>query len=123
MTRLFSYRVYANAVALTRAQALLIGMFCLFYFIFYVAYIWGPNHSKVIGNGPILELDPIWYFFMRFVHDSGGWAGPGDIATFTPDPAEQGFNNMEGVNKDYNRFIEERRDKLNWVAKAESLQA
>ncbi|KAF8598183.1 P-loop containing nucleoside triphosphate hydrolase protein [Ceratobasidium sp. AG-I] len=87
-------------VALTRAQALLI----------------------VIGNAPILELDPIWYFFMRFVHDSGGWAGPGDIADFILNPADQIFEKLGGVNKNYESFIAARREKLNWAAKAESLQ-
>lgn len=77
----------------------------------------------VIGNGPILELDPIWHFFLRFVNASGGWAGPGDVAAFSPDPADQVFEQLGEVNKDYEAFIAQRREKLNWAAKAESLAA
>jgi helicase MOV-10 len=45
---------FCRAVAVTRAQALLI----------------------VVGDPTILSLDPLWRSFLTYVHSFGGWTGP-----------------------------------------------
>ena len=48
----------SRAVAVTRAQALLI----------------------IVGDAPILSVDPLWRSFMNYVHNNGGWRG--DVPTW-----------------------------------------
>ena len=43
------------SVAVTRAQALLI----------------------VVGDPQVLSLDPLWRSFLNYIHNNGGWTGPG----------------------------------------------
>ncbi|CAE6416824.1 unnamed protein product [Rhizoctonia solani] len=68
-------------VALTRAQALMI----------------------VIGNGPVLLLDPYWNSFIRYVYSSGGCAGD-DLEGFIQPQGEYGpgiFADMRRENRSY----------------------
>ncbi|KAG8704637.1 hypothetical protein FRC11_009731 [Ceratobasidium sp. 423] len=76
-------------VALTRAQALLI----------------------VIGFGPVLQLDPVWYGFLKYVHESGGCKG--DELLFGETYDDDGFEEMRRANPDYmDEFDEETWDGL-----------
>ncbi|KAL5639246.1 hypothetical protein ACGC1H_006676 [Rhizoctonia solani] len=68
-------------VALTRAQALVI----------------------VIGNGPVLLLDPYWNSFIRYVYASGGCTGDG-LQGFIQPQGDYGsgiFDDMRRENEDY----------------------
>ncbi|CAE6400981.1 unnamed protein product [Rhizoctonia solani] len=68
-------------VALTRAQALVI----------------------VIGNGPVLLLDPFWNSFIRYVYASGGCAGD-DLEGFIQPQGDYNdgiFADMRRENEDY----------------------
>ncbi|KAH7334376.1 P-loop containing nucleoside triphosphate hydrolase protein [Rhizoctonia solani] len=68
-------------VALTRAQALVI----------------------VIGNGPVLLLDPFWNSFIRYVHSSGGCTGD-DLEGFIQPQGEYRpgiFEDMRRENQEY----------------------
>lgn len=58
-----------NAVAITRAKALLI----------------------IIGDASVLGLDPLWKAFLDYVHTNGGWKGPG----IPWDPADQADSTEE----------------------------
>ncbi|EUC63974.1 RNA helicase [Rhizoctonia solani AG-3 Rhs1AP] len=74
-------------VALTRAQALVI----------------------VIGNGPVLLLDPFWNSFIRYVHASGGCAGD-DLEGFIQPQGDYGpgiFADMRRENEDYMERIDQ----------------
>jgi helicase MOV-10 len=42
-------------VSITRAKALLV----------------------IVGDPSVLSLDPLWRSFMNYVHNNGGWKGPG----------------------------------------------
>lgn len=64
----------------------------------------------VVGNGPTLELDPIWNFFLRYVHASGGWRG--DVASFAPNPTIDRILPIERTDPIYRGFIEERWEAL-----------
>ncbi|KAG9077214.1 hypothetical protein FRC06_009024, partial [Ceratobasidium sp. 370] len=74
-------------VTLTRAQALLI----------------------VIGNAPALELDPAWYFFLHYVHASGGWTG--DEVAYPPVLGSNPFVGAGETIKSYKGF-----DNARWEA-------
>ncbi|QRV83270.1 RNA helicase [Ceratobasidium sp. AG-Ba] len=71
-------------VILTRAQALLI----------------------VIGNAATLELDPAWYFFLHYVHASGGWRG--DESGYPPTLSDNIFLGQPQPITNYEEFDEER---------------
>jgi hypothetical protein len=57
----------------------------------------------VIGNGPVLLLDPFWNSFIRYIHSSGGCAGD-DLSGFIDPQGEYGsgvFEDMRRENRDY----------------------
>ncbi|KAG9120974.1 hypothetical protein FRC07_003275, partial [Ceratobasidium sp. 392] len=75
-------------ITLTRAQALLI----------------------VIGNAATLELDPAWYFFLHYVHASGGWRG--DESGYAPTLTSNIFKGVPDRTKNYEDFDDARWDAL-----------
>ncbi|KAG8696421.1 hypothetical protein FRC09_008520, partial [Ceratobasidium sp. 395] len=81
-------------VTLTRAQALLI----------------------VIGNASTLELDPAWYFFLHYVHASGGWRG--DESGYAPTLTDNIFKGHVPAIKNYEDFDNARWDALMDAASA-----
>jgi hypothetical protein len=58
-----------------------------------------PPLLVVIGNGPTLQLDPFWYAFIQYVHNSGGCTG--DELFFTEQFNSQSFEEMREANRDY----------------------
>ncbi|QRV83269.1 hypothetical protein RhiJN_11285 [Ceratobasidium sp. AG-Ba] len=81
-------------VAFTRAQALLI----------------------VIGHAATLELDPAWYFFLHYVHASGGWRG--DDSGYPPRLNSNVFLGKPQPIKNYEEF-----DDARWKALIKAAEA
>lgn len=53
VSTVFWHRLIYSAVAVTRAQALLV----------------------IVGDASVLSLDPLWRAFMNYVYEAGGWKG------------------------------------------------
>jgi helicase MOV-10 len=62
LSTFFSLTISIHAVAVTRAQALLI----------------------IVGDPQVLSLDPLWRSFLNYIYLNGGWTGP----EITWDPEE-----------------------------------